>query len=348
MKHERQIEGRGAGERVGTLNRWSSQGHADGRDRGFLSPLDRVGLGVPDADADAAGGLRRAALPSPHGMAAVILSALFGVRRGGEARTNGGAMRLGRGGLLGAMLVCQSAWAAHPWTLGNVPSDYQGRYGTRHTIGIFYDPTYLQYRASGVRVKLTVPYISVVNLPVGAKLTNDTLSARGQGGGTTSASGLGDIWLATHVTVLPERGLRPAVVPYFKVKFATASVREGLGTGRNDYELGVGLDSTIGTNVFPFAHVGYRFVGSPPGLGLRNIAIYDAGVSIATSARNVVTAMYAGAQSEQAGYAGPSDAILAWNYDVTAAGSGVQVYIDKGLSHGSAGLGGGVGGQIVF
>ena len=79
MKREMQIERRGAGERVATLNRWSSEGHADGRDRGFRSPLDRVGLGVPDAGA--AGGLPRAALPSPHGMAAVILSALFGVRR---------------------------------------------------------------------------------------------------------------------------------------------------------------------------------------------------------------------------------------------------------------------------
>ena len=257
-------------------------------------------------------------------------------------------MRLGGRGLLAAVLVCQSAWAAHPWTLGNMPSYYQGHYGTRHTIGIFYDPTYLQYRTPGLRVKLTVPYISVANLPVGAKLTNATLAARTQSGRTTSASGLGDIWLATHVTVLPERGLRPAVVPYLKIKFGTASVRKGLGTGRNDYELGVGLDTTIGTNVFPFAHIGYRFVGSPPGQGLRNIATYDAGVSIDTTARNVVTAMYAGAQSEQAGYAGPSDAILAWNYDVTAAGSGVQVYFDKGLSHGSAGLGGGVGGQVVF
>lgn len=257
-------------------------------------------------------------------------------------------MRLGRKGLLGAVLVCQSAWAAHPWTLGNVPSDYQGRYGTHHTIGIFYDPTYLQYQTPGLRVKLTVPYISVSHLPVGAKLTNGTLSSHTQSRQTRSASGLGDIWLATHVTVLPERGLRPAIVPYFKVKFGTASASEGLGTGRNDYELGVGLNSTIGSNVFPFAHVGYRFVGSPPGQGLRNIATYDAGVSIATSARNVVTAMYAGAQSEQRGYAGPSDAILAWNYNVTAAGSGFQVYFDKGLSNGSAGLGGGVGGQVVF
>ena len=78
MKHERQIERRGAGGRLATLNRSSSEGHADDRHRGFLSPLDRIGPGVPNAGA--AGGLPRAALPSPHGMAAVILSALFGGR----------------------------------------------------------------------------------------------------------------------------------------------------------------------------------------------------------------------------------------------------------------------------
>ncbi len=257
-------------------------------------------------------------------------------------------MRGVREGLLGAVLVSQSAWAAHPWTIGNVPSYYQGRFGTPRTIGIFYDPTYVQYKTPRMRLKLTIPYIAVSNLPAGAKLTNATLSAHTQSTHTITARGLGDMWLAGHFTAIPERGLRPALVPYAKVKFGTASAAKGLGTGRNDYEVGLGLDTTIGVNVFPFAHVGYRFVGSPPGQRLRNIATYDAGVSIAATPRNVITAMYAGSQSEQVGYAGPSDAILAWNYNVTAAGSGFQVYIDKGLSKGSANLGAGVGGQVVF
>ncbi len=257
-------------------------------------------------------------------------------------------MRLIRDALLAAVLVSQSAWAAHPWTIGNVPSYYQGHYGTPQTIGIFYDPTYLQYQTPQLRLKLTIPYISVSNLPVGATLTNGTLSTRTQNTQTTTASGLGDVWLAGHFTVIPERGLRPALVPYAKIKLGTASAAKGLGTGRNDYEFGLGLNTTIGVNVFPFAHVGYRFVGSPPGQRLRNIATYDAGVSIAATLHNIITAMYAGSQSEQAGYAGPSDVILAWNHNVTTAGSGFQVYLDNGLSNGSANVGVGVGGQIVF
>lgn len=252
----------------------------------------------------------------------------------------------GRGAVL--LLLCQSAWGTTSWTLGNIPSDYQGTFGTQHTIGIFYDPTFLQYQSAGLRLKLTVPYISVSNLPAGAKLTNGTVTTRTTSNATTSASGLGDIWLAAHYTLVPESGLRPALVPYAKVKFGTASVSQGLGTGQNDYEAGLGINTTIGTNMFPFAHAGYRLVGSPAGQHLQNIATYDAGVSVAATSRNIWTLMYSGHQSEQAGYAGPSDVTVAWNYNVTVAGSGFQVYLDKGFSNGSANIGAGIGGQIVF
>lgn len=246
------------------------------------------------------------------------------------------------------LLLCQCAWASNSWTLGNMPAYYQGNFGTRHPIGIFYDPTYLQYQSPTVRLKLTIPYVAVSNLPQGAKLAGATLAVHTTSTTTINASGIGDIWLAAHYTLIPESGLRPALVPYTKIKLGTASASEGLGTGRNDYEFGLGLNTTIGANIFPFTHVGYRFVGSPPGQTLQNIITYDGGVSVAATRRNIFTIMYSSEQSEQAGYAGPADAIVAWNYNVTTAGSGFQVYVDRGLSKGSAKIGGGIGGQIVF
>ena len=245
-------------------------------------------------------------------------------------------------------LLSQAAWASATWTLGNIPSDYQGRFGTKHTIGIFYDPTFLQYQTATLRLKLTVPYISVSDFPLGATVTNGTLTTHTSSQKTTTASGLGDIWLAAHATVVPEKGLRPALVPYAKVKLGTASASKGLGTGRNDYEFGLGVNTTIGVNMFPFAHIGYRFVGKPPGQNLQNIVTYDAGVSVAITPRNIFTLMYSGEQSEQPGYAGPVDAIVACNHNVTLAGSGFQIYLDKGLTHGSANIGAGFGGQVVF
>ncbi len=259
-----------------------------------------------------------------------------------------------RSGLRVTVAICAAgmtpsvALAAEHWMISNVPAYYQGHYGTAHPVGILYDPTDIQYQRSPLRIKLSIPYVSVVNLPKGAWLSGADVVARTPGPGVRTASGLGDIWLAGHYTLIPERGLRPAWVPYVKIKFATARAAQGLGTGRNDYEAGLGLRTTIGANVFPFAHVGYRFVGSPPGVRLRDIATYDAGVSIATRARDVVTVFYAGAQSEQPGLAGPSDVIGAWNYRLTRAGSGLQVYLDHGLTSGSARLGGGLGVQWVF
>lgn len=240
------------------------------------------------------------------------------------------------------------AYGAQHFTLGNMPSYYQGTFGTNSNISIFYDATYFQFQNNTLRLKLTVPYISVSGLPQGAQLAGGGVASRSSTTQTRSASGLGDIWLSAHYTVYHGEGLLPAVVPYAKIKFGTASASQGLGTGRNDYELGFGLDETIGTRIFPFAHLGYRFVGNPAGQNLRNILTYDAGSSFAVTGSNVLTAMYSGSQSEQPGYAGPSDLILAWNYNVTRAGSGFQVYADKGLSNGSANYGVGAGAQIVF
>ncbi len=251
-------------------------------------------------------------------------------------------------GVLSLWATMGVAYAAPRFTVGNVPSYYQGSFGTASHINIFYDASYLQFRNRSWRLKLMVPYLSVSGLPRGAQLTGGGVARRTGTTQTRSASGLGDIWLSAHYTVYQGSGLLPAVVPYTKVKFGTASVTNGLGTGRNDYEVGVGLDEIIGTRIFPFAHLGYRFVGNPVGGNLRNIWTYDVGSSFIATSRNIFTAMFSGSGSEQPGYAGPADVILAWNYNVTRAGSGFQLYADKGLSNGSANYGVGLGAQVVF
>lgn len=242
-----------------------------------------------------------------------------------------------------------AAEAAPQFTLGDLPSFYQGSFGTNSTLNIFYNATYLQYQNSKLRLKLTVPYLAVSGLPNGAVLSGgNVVSRKNAATQTHSASGIGDIWLAAHYTVLPSQGLMPAVVPFAKVKFGTASASQGLGTGKNDYELGLGLDETIGTRIFPFVHVAYRFVGNPPGDNLRNIWTYNLGSSFVLDSRNILTGMFSGAQSEQPGYNGPADLVVAWNYNITSAGTGFQVFVDKGMSNGSPDYGVGLGGQVVF
>jgi len=247
-------------------------------------------------------------------------------------------------------LTTAQADAKHPLTVGSVPAWFSGNYGTAHTLNIFYVPTYIQYKKKRLKIKLTMTYESVSGLPQGAILAGSNLSSRTTQSQTRTASGIGDTWLTVRYTAIHGKGVHPSIHPYLKVKFATASSTSGLGTGKNDYELGVGFDDRIGDWTFPFAHIGYRFVGKPAGYALQNIATYDFGASVVLpqSRSNIVTAMFSGSQSEEKGYAGPADIIVAWNHNLTKTGSGIQVYFDKGLTHGSANYGVGIGGQVVF
>ncbi|MBU6420133.1 MAG: hypothetical protein KGQ79_10470 [Proteobacteria bacterium] len=251
-------------------------------------------------------------------------------------------------------------------TLGTTASYFQGDFGTPSTIHIFDESTFAQFKNQNLRIKLTIPYLAVSGLPVGAQLSGGTVVGRGNGTGSSghgsggtgstgttptgvhSASGIGDIELAAHYTVYHGAGLTPSIVPYTKITFGTASSSKGLGTGKNNYEFGVGLNDIIDTDIFPFAHIGYRIVGNPTGDNLQNVLTYDIGASYAFTPRNIVTTIFSGSQSEQPGFAGPADLIFAYNYNLSANGTGLQVFFDKGLSNGSPNFGIGIGGLITF
>ncbi len=244
-------------------------------------------------------------------------------------------------GLMGAGAVAQAAGST---TVGVTPAYYEGDYGTPSTTQIYYLPFYIKYRRDNLTLKATVPLLSVHS--TGAILSGGTVV--GSRGATTSTteSGLGDIWLEGRYRI---RGIgtAPDILPYAKIKLGTASRSSGLGTGENDYEGGVGFEWSVGTTVFPFADVGYRIVGSAPGLVLQNMATYDGGASVEMNRQNFLTGMFASHQSEQPGFPGAADAIVAWNY-YPQPGHGLQVYFDKGLSNGSPNWGVGVGLERPF
>lgn len=249
--------------------------------------------------------------------------------------------------LVAAVGLCAvpAARAAQPTvTVGVQPSYFDGSFGTPDNIQIWYVPTYIRYHEGHTELKLTVPYITVKSS--GALVSGGTVVGTTNSGSPQTHSGLGDVWLEGKYT-LHGSGVIPDLTPYAKVKFATASSSQGLGTGENDYEFGLGADTVVGTTLFPFAQLGYRFVGSPPNLPLRNIVTYEAGASLRVRPGQFLTAMYSGHQSEQAGFPAASDAIAAWNYDVRP-GTGFQVFGDIGLSSGSPDFGLGVGAQIRF
>ncbi|MBN2700698.1 MAG: transporter [Methylothermaceae bacterium] len=248
-----------------------------------------------------------------------------------------------------AIAACNTLAHADPKvTLSNNAAYFRGDYGTGQNIDIYYDATSLELKQNRWKLKLTVPYLWVKNLPVGAQISSGSVVTGGGHTMTHDASGLGDIWLEGRYKVYRGSGLKPSVSPYMKVKFATASASSGLGTGRNDYEPGVMLQQVATPRLFPFAKVGYRFVGKPSGSRYRNIFTYKLGATYALSHKSFLTPLFSGQQSLVPENSNPADLILAWNYNVTPKGSGLQLYVDKGLSSGSADFGLGAGFNVVF
>jgi len=225
-------------------------------------------------------------------------------------------------------------------TLGSMPSYFTGTFGTNTTTNITYIPNYIKYKFDDISIKVTVPFIIVQSN--GVAVSGGTVIGTGKGVSKTE-SGLGDVWLEGKYTLPHVLGSGFDFIPYSKIKFATASRSKGLGTGENDFELGMGVRTRFASRWFPFARVGYRFVGQPSGRVLNDILTYRAGVSYAPDRTNVFTILFSGRQPSQPGFASASEIIAAWNYKIKSE-LGLQAFADKGLSNGSPdyGFGGGL------
>jgi hypothetical protein len=224
----------------------------------------------------------------------------------------------------------------------SVPSFFTGTFGTNTTTNIIYVPNYIKYKIDDISLKLTIPFIVVQSN--GVALSGGAVIGTGKGASKTE-SGLGDVWLEGKYTLHHVLDTSFDLVPYTKIKFGTASRAKGLGTGENDYEAGMGIRTRFASRWFPFARVGYRFVGQPVGRVLDDILTYRAGVSYAMDRTNVLTVLFSGRQASQPGFASAAEIIAAWNYKIQPS-LGLQVFGDKGLSNGSPDYG--VGGGLTF
>jgi len=226
--------------------------------------------------------------------------------------------------------------------VASIPSFFTGTFGTKTRTNITYIPNYIKYKIDDISLKLTVPFIIVQSN--GVALSGGAVIGTGKGASKTE-SGLGDVWLEGKYTLHHVLDTSFDLVPYSKIKFGTASRTKGLGTGENDYEFGTGVRTRFASRWFPFARVGYRFVGQPVGRILDDILTYRAGVSYAMDRTNVLTVLFSGRQASQPGFASAAEMIAAWNYKIQP-DLGLQVFGDKGLSNGSPDYG--VGGGLTY
>ncbi len=151
-----------------------------------------------------------------------------------------------------------------------------GTYGGDADIEDFYVPLKVTVDFRRLSFRLTMPYLSVT-APEGTVITGPGGEPIPGTGDIVTNSGIGDvIGSVTVYDVIRNRRLGFAMDLTGKVKFGTADVDKGLGTGENDFT--VQADFLKFTDSITWlGSVGYKFRGQPPGATLDDSFLASAG-----------------------------------------------------------------------
>jgi hypothetical protein len=153
--------------------------------------------------------------------------------------------------------------------------DYStGKYGGTESTDMLYIPVTGKYEVDKYTLKLTVPYLQVTGP---GNVVRDVGQIGPASTTRTKQSGLGDIVVAGTYDMYGGHANGTFVDVTAKIKFGTADEAKGLGTGKNDYALQADLYKTLGKNTV-FGTLGYKVLGSPPGVTLNNVFYASLGV----------------------------------------------------------------------
>lgn len=154
----------------------------------------------------------------------------------------------------------------------------------------------------------------------------------------STESGFGDVVAAGIYTAIDSKGLTLDVIG--KVKFATASNTKGLGTGKNDYAVQMEAEQAIGKG-FIFGGAGYKWLGDPDFINLRNVAYVSVGGGYKPTSDTTVGLSYDYSQSARSGGPAPQEVSLYAAHWVTK-NIKLNSFVFKGLSDGSPDWGAGL------
>lgn len=236
-----------------------------------------------------------------------------------------------------ALLACMSgALPAHADSQLSLSSglDYSsGKYGGTLTTEIWYVPLTARLESGDWQYKLTVPYVRM-RAPSGGVIIgydDNGLPIRDGVGTPVTEDGLGDVVAAATYSLVARPDLLLDLTG--KVKFGTASVSRGLGTGEND--LGAAMDAYFPMGkATPFLGLSYRWPGDPQGQDLRNTWGASAGLAYKHSAQWSMGAMLDWRSAATAASTPHRDLLLYAVYKPGGAWK-FQVYFDKGFSDSS-------------
>jgi hypothetical protein len=198
------------------------------------------------------------------------------------------AVLLGVGALAAVRADTNEAVATTPfsqWTLSTGFDYTTGKYGQPSSTDILTIPVIGRYDYDLWTFKLIVPWTRISGP---ADVVQDIgLIRRGASRPTRQTeSGLGDVVAVATRNVLNESDAVSLDLTG-KIKFGTANRNQGLGTGENDYSLQADVYKVI-EDFTPFATLGYRILGSPPGLSLNNVWFASFGTTYRMTAPTAV------------------------------------------------------------
>src|SRR5262245_2097443 len=168
--------------------------------------------------------------------------------------------------------------------------DYRtGDYGQDDRTDIYAVPVSVRYRFQNlawsprdeIRLRVSVPYLIVTGPQRGNAAPGDRGTDRG----------IGDVNLRASYVFRPRPLWVPDVYLSERVKFPTASESDHLGTGKYDFTTDLMLQKAIPTRpedrdaswfryVKPYAMVGYKVVGEPPGQARDNAWRFGGGATL--------------------------------------------------------------------
>ena len=161
-----------------------------------------------------------------------------------------------------------------------------GNYGGAEDIEEIYVPLTFSLNSGRIGMSVSVPHLSV-HAPSGT-----VTDAQPVPGDTVTESGLGDVTARLTVyDVYYSADLDFALDVTGAVKFGTADLDKGLGTGENDYSLY--LDGYKWFDGFTLlGSVGYRFRGEPEGVDLNNVLMGSVGGSWSVGSGSMIGVIF--------------------------------------------------------
>ncbi len=218
--------------------------------------------------------------------------------------------------------------------------DYStGDYGLPVSTEIITIPFSVSYAVNRTTWEMSLPHLRIDGpgevVPGIGRLVRRQLRAR------STNEGVGDLTFRVSHELAGREGNPWTWVVGAEMKLGTANATKSLGTGENDHAMQVEVYYSAG-RFTPFATLGYRKLGNPPGSDLRDFAYGTAGLNWACTERVTLAVLVDGAARSSAGGSSTTNWIVSISRPLGERWH-AQLYGVWGTSDASADNGGGLG-----